>query len=112
MKSLIDNYVSTIVFVIILFAIASFSTVEMQVMAARHVHSSAVNQIQSSYYTVDIDSINDRIAELYPGCGWYVESTVVNSVNNRQDRLVTLHYSVKLPMFGLTRDGIIEGYAR
>lgn len=112
MRSLIDNYVSTIVFVIIIFAIASFSTVEMQVLAARHIHSSAVNQIQSSYYTVDIDAINDRIEQLYPGCNWYVESDVISTVNSRQDRLVTLHYNVKLPLFGLSKDGTIEGYAR
>lgn len=112
MKTLIDNYVSTIVFVIIIFAIASFSTVEMQVLAARSVHSSAVSQIQSSYYTVDIDSINAKIEEILPGSGWYIESTVLNTVNNRQDRLVTLHYKVSLPLFGVSRDGIIQGYAR
>lgn len=111
MKSLFDNFVSTIVFVVIIFTIVAFSTIEMQIMSARHIHSSAINQIQSSYYMVDIDAINDKIHETYPN-SWYIESTIVNSVNNRQDRLVTMHYEVKIPVFGVTQSGVIEGYAR
>ena len=112
MKSLFDNFVSTIFFVIIVFAITSFTTLEMQLMSARHIHSSAINQIQSSYYTVDIDKINEKIKEMYPSGDWYIESTVINAVNTRQDRLVTLHYKVTLPLFDISKSGKIEGYAR
>ena len=112
MKSLFDNFVSTIFFVIMVFALSSFSIVEMQLISARHIHTSVINQIQSSYYMVDIDKINERIAELYPSGGWYVESTVINAINTRQDRLVTLHYKVYLPFFNIEQSGIIEGYAR
>lgn len=111
MKSMFDNFVSTIIFIIIVFGIVSFSTVEMQIMAARQIHSSAINQIQSSYYMVDVDAINDKIHESYPST-WYIESQVINSVNNRQDRLVTMHYEVSLPLFGISQPGVIEGYAR
>ena len=58
-----------------------------------------------------IDKINERIAELYPSGEWYVESTVINAINTRQDRLVTLHYKVFLPLFNIEQSGIIEGYA-
>ena len=111
-KSLFDNFVSTIFFVVMVFALSSFSIVEMQLMSARHIHTSVINQIQSSYYMVDIDKINERIAELYPSGEWYVESTVINAINTRQDRLVTLHYKVFLPLFNIEQSGIIEGYAR
>lgn len=110
MKSLFDNFVSCIIFVVIIFAIASFSVTEMQIMTARHVHTSVVNQIQSSYYAVDIDAINDKLHATYPD--WEVTSTVVNTVNDRQDRLVTLRYKVVLPLFGLEKWGQIDGYAR
>lgn len=112
MKSLIDNFISTIIFVVIVFTVSSFTVVEMQLMSARHIHSSAINQIQSSYYMVDIDEINKKIKEYYPSGDWYIESQVINSVYNRQDRLVTLHYKVLLPLFNIEQDGIIEGYAR
>ena len=112
LKSIFDNFVSTIFFVIIVFAISSFIIVEMQLLSARHIHSSAINQIQSSYYMVDIDKINEKIEEMYPSGDWYIESTVINSVHTRQDRLVKLHYSVKLPLFQIQKNGVIEGYAR
>lgn len=111
MKSMFDNFVSTIIFVVIVFAIACFSTVEMQIMTARQLHSSAINQIQSSYYMVDVSKINDKIHETYPD-SWYIESSVINSVNSRQDRLVTMHYTIELPLFGINQEGVIEGYAR
>lgn len=112
MKSLIDSFVSTIIFVVIVFAVSSFSVVEMQLMSARHIHSSAINQIQSSYYMVDIEKINEKILEMYPSGDWYVESQIIQSVYNRQDRLVTLHYKIILPLFNIEKNGIIEGYAR
>ena len=110
MKSLVDNFVSCIVFVVILFGITSFSVVEMQIMTARHIHTSVVNQVQSSYYKVDIGAINDKLYEQFPT--WEITSTEVNSVNDRQDRLIKLRYQVVLPMFGLTKEGVIDGYAR
>ena len=127
MKSMIDNFVSVIVFVVIIFGIASFSVVEMQIMTARHIHTAVVNQIQASYYKVDLgcentheacmasggessDTINRKLHEQFPD--WYVTSEVLNSVNDRQDRLVTLHYKVILPMFGIVKTGEIDGYAR
>ena len=112
MKSIFDNFVSTIFFVIIVFVISSFTIVEMQLMSARHIHASAINQIQSSYYMVDIDKINEKIKELYPGGDWFIESKVISAINNRQDRLVTLHYKVYLPLFSIEKEGVIEGYAR
>lgn len=112
MKSLFDNFVSIIIFVVLIFSISSFTVLEMQLMSARHIHSSAINQIQSSYYMVDIDKINEKIKTIYPSGDWYIESVVINSINSRQDRLVTLHYKVALPLFNIEKAGIIEGYAR
>lgn len=112
MKTLFDNFVSCIIFIVMIFAFASFSTTEMQILSARHIHTSAINQIQASYYTADIDAINEKIKESYPDGSWYIESMVINSVNSRQDRLVTLHYKVVMPLFGISQTGTIEGYAR
>ena len=111
MKSIFDNFISTIIFVVIVFAITSFTLLEMQLVSARHIHSSAINQIQSSYYSVDINAINDKISDLYND-DWFIECQTVNAVNNREDRLVTLHYKVTLPLFGIEKDGVIQGYAR
>lgn len=128
MKTLIDNFVSCVVFVIIIFGIASFSLVGMQIMTARRIHTSVINQIQSSYYKVDVgcentksactadgatereSSLNGQLHKKYPD--WYITKQTVKAVNDRKDEVVTLHYKVVLPLFGVTKEGEIDGYAR
>lgn len=83
---------------------------EIQIMSARHLHTSVINQIQSSYYAVNDTELNQAIQAKMPG--WYVETKTVNSVADRQDRLVTLHYKVYIPLLGIEKDGQIDGYAR
>lgn len=110
MDSIIKNYIGMLLTVIGIYILASFGFVQMQIMTARHVHTAVINQIQSSYYAVDVDAINDKIHETYPD--WQITSTVVNSVNNRQDRLVSLDYKIVMPLFGIEKTGKIDGYAR
>lgn len=110
MKSLIETFVSCFFLVLIVFTISSFSVAGMQIMTARHYHTSIINQIQASYYGVDIQAINNKLHETCPN--WNVTSTVVKSVNNRQDRMVTLTYEVVLPLFNIKKEGRIDGYAR
>lgn len=128
MRSLIDNFVTCVVFIAIIFGISSFSIVEMQIMTARHIHTSVINQVQSSYYNVEFGceavadecpdsgtevarrTINGQLHERFPD--WYVTQEVVETTADRKDVLVTLHYKVVLPLFGLTKEGAIDGYAR
>ena len=110
MKGIIETFVGCIHLVLVVFTISSFSVAGMQIMMARHYHTSIINQIQASYYEVDINEINKKLKEVCPT--WNVTSTVINSVNNRQDRLVTLTYNVSLPLFNITKKGQIDGYAR
>lgn len=110
MDSIFKNYVGIILTFLGFYILASIGFVQMQVTGARRLHTAVVSQVQSSYYAVDIDAINDKIHESYPN--WQVTSTVVNSVNNRQDRLITLNYNIVLPLFGIETTGQIDGYAR
>lgn len=113
MRSLVDNFVTIIVFVIIIFTIISFATVEMQLVSARHLHSSAVNQVQSSFYEVDADDLNAQMAssEAFPA-SWHFDVEPVPTMGTRTDRLVRLTYTVVVPIFGIEKEGVIEGYAR
>lgn len=110
MKSLFDNYVSLIVYVIIIFGITSFSIMEMQIINARHIHTAVVNQIQDSYYQVDINKLNEKLHESFPS--WNITSEIIKGNGDREDRLITLDYEVFLPVFSITKAGRIEGYAR
>ena len=109
MKSLFENFVNCVVFVVMIFTVAAFSTTEMQVMTARHIHTSIVNQYQSSYHTLNIDAVNEKLHKSYPN--WEVTVTPVDSTLDRETALVTLKYDVVMPVFGLERTGQIDGYA-
>ena len=60
MKGIIETFVGCIYLVLVVFTISSFSVAGMQIMMARHYHTSIINQIQASYYEVDINEINKK----------------------------------------------------
>lgn len=92
-----------------IFSITAFTMTEMEIMTARHIHTSVVNQYQSSYHTLNIDAINGRLQETFPS--WEITVTPVDSTMDRETALVTLKYTVVLPVFGIERTGQIDGYA-
>lgn len=109
MKSLFENFVNTVIFILMIFTIAGFTMTEMQVMTARHMHTSVVNQYQTSYHTIDIDAINQQLHETFPK--WEFTITPVNSMPNSETVVVTLKYNVVLPVFGIEKTAEIDGYA-
>lgn len=106
-----EHMVTTLIMIVILFVFTSIMLCELQIENARNIHTTAINQIQSSYYTADIEGVNLQLQEKF-GDGWSLTATKINSVNSRQDYLVTLNYKVYMPIFNISRTGIIQGYAR
>lgn len=111
MKNIMEHMVTTLIMIVILFVFTSIMLCELQIENARNIHTTAINQIQSSYYTADIEGVNLQLQEKF-GDGWSLTATKINSVNSRQDYLVTLNYKVYMPIFNISRTGIIQGYAR
>lgn len=110
MKNLVDSYVTIILFTIMIFAIASFGTLQMQILCARHLHNSVVDMFQNSFYSISIEDINKEIQKSFPL--WHVESKMIESVGSRQSHLVTLHYNIVLPIFGIEEKGMLNAYAK
>lgn len=110
MKHMFENMISMIILVILMFVLSSLLIVNMQIQTARRVHASVIEQYQTSYYTVDLNAINNKLQEQYPD--WSVSATVIDSVNTRKDTEVTLKYYVVVPVFNITKEGTISGYAR
>ena len=110
MKNLIDNYITIILYTILIYTIASFTIVEMQICTARHLHNEIIDILQSSYFHVSDNEINEKINDYFPT--WEMKSTAINSTLDRQSRLVALHYEVVFPVFGIKKEGVIEGYAK
>lgn len=110
MKNLIDNYVTVVLFTFLFYLLVSFGVVQMQIVGARHLHVGVIDTIQSSYFNVSIDQINDEIQSMYPS--WYVEVEPVEAVANRKSQLVRLCYEVVWPLVGIKKEGTLEGYAK
>lgn len=110
MKHMFENMVSMIILVILMFVLSSLLIVNMQIQTARRVHASVIEQYQTSYYTVDLDAINDKLQKQYPD--WQITATVLDNVKTRKDTEVTLTYYVVVPVFNITKQGTISGYAR
>lgn len=110
MRNLFDNLINVFGLLIMIFVCSVFALSELQLMTARHLHTSIVNQIQSSYYSVSTAEINRAVQEKFPD--WRVETELINSVADRQDKIVKLHYTVKIPLFNISKDGEISGFAR
>jgi len=109
-KNLYEHMVTAMVMVLMMFAFTSVLYGEMQIVNARRIFTSAVNAIQSSYYTVNVDNMNAKIKEVFPS--WSLEVEPQSTVGTRKDYLVKLNYTVDVPIFNIHKDGIIEGHAR
>ena len=116
MRQMFDSFVSLIIFIMIVFGIVSFSVAEMQVMTARRIHTAVVNQVQSSYYNVDVNKLKQSFGSHREAgadkANWVVSVTPVKTVADRKDSLVTLKYRIILPVFNVAEEGQIDGYAR
>lgn len=110
MKHLFENMISMIILVILMFVLSSFLIVSMQIQTARRVHASAIEQYQTTYYTVDLDAINAQLQEQYPD--WEITVKEIDSAKTRKDVEITLDYYVVVPVFNITKEGTITGYAR
>lgn len=110
MKQIFENMVSEIIVIIILFVLNTYTLIDSQVLTARRIHASAMDQIQASYYTVNVDDLNERIHEKYPK--WTLSIEPLSTYKTRKEYRVVLVYQVAIPLFNIVKPGIIEGYVR
>lgn len=133
MKTLIEHMGTLFVLMLILFVLTSVMTIETQIASARRLHTSIISQIQSSYYTADIEEMNWQLHQTYnQKCVYTYEDTADGHIagqeyvdycwritvkedtvlNIRKNQIVTLDYAVQIPMFDTVKQGKIEGYVR
>ncbi len=108
MKSMFEYMTTMIITIILVFVFTTIISVGTQMLNARLVHTSAIERLQSSYYSFDPNSLlnDDRYQE------WSFEIREENSVNTRKDYFVNLNYKINLPLFTSKIDANISGYAR
>ena len=105
---MIEHMSTMVVMMILVFVFTIIISVGLQIMNARLIHSSAIEQIQSSYYNVSVDDLNAQVEK-----GWSFEVKQLQAVNTRRDYEVILHYLIQLPLFSRSAlKGTLVGYAR
>lgn len=110
MKTLMEHMVTEIILITIIFVFTAFTIVDMQTLAARRVHTAAIDQMQATYYSLNEDDFNEELHKTYPN--WNISFTELNSLNTRKEYLVTLDYEIIMPILNLKKQGTLEGYAR
>lgn len=116
MKNFFETFTTAVLLCTIIFATVSLMVTQMQLVSARETHSKLLYAVQES----DEDSINDiyGLREQLQNSvrtvnkDWTVDIKRLESSNSRDYYLVTLQYSINVPLFGNVARGKIEGYAR
>lgn len=110
MKIIFEHMTTELMLIVMLFVFSVFSIIDAQVLAARRIHASVVDQMQASYYSVDIDAYNEALQEKYPD--WKITVTELDTYETRKEYIVELEYEVIVPMFNITKNQTISGYVR
>ena len=110
MKSVIPTYILIIGFSILMLASSSLIAFQLQITGARNFHTNAISRIQSSYYSsAAITDLQGKASDR----GYKLEVQDISVYpDDRKDILVTLSYDAYMPLFGVTKHGIIEGFAK
>lgn len=116
MKNFFETFTTAVLLCTIIFATVSLMVTQMQLVSARETHSKLLYAVQES----DEDSVNDiyGLREQLQNSvrtvnkDWTVDIKRLESSNSRDYYLVTLNYSINVPLFGNVARGKIEGYAR
>lgn len=116
MKNFIESFITIVLLTCVVFASVSLMVSEAELVAAREMHSMVLRTVQES----DIDAINDMSSlqqQLNNSVqskhkNWSTNIKKLESSNSRDYYLVTLNYTIDVPIFGTVNKGKIEGYAR
>ena len=109
MKITISGYIMMIMIAIITVLSGSYIAIQLQIVAARNYNYAVIDRIQASNFSPNIvnEILDESVIDGYP-----TTVTDVTLYEDKKDVLVTTIYSIKFPLFGITKEGTIEGYAR
>lgn len=138
MKLLIESYISIFIITLSILICSSFITAEMDMNNARDFHASCVALIETTDFDEEIISncikeAKDRgytldVAEIKPSqfvcsdCGIFYDSNLYSCPNCNSTNIdsysmsrlysVELEYSINIKILGISKIGLINGYAR
>ena len=116
MKHFIESFVTAVLLVSVIFATVSLMTAQAEMVAARETHSNLLQSVQSSDATTieDLGTLENQLNESVrvKHKNWFVTISKLESANSRDYYMVTLDYTIDIPLFGKVAHGKINGYAK
>lgn len=116
MKNFVESFVTVVIMACIVFASVSLMSAEAELVTARETHSMVLRTVQESDVDAlsDISSLQQQLNDSIQAkhSNWTTTIEKIQSSNYRDFYLVTLNYSVNIPLFGAVSRGKIQGYAR
>ena len=115
MKNFFETFTTAVLLATVIFATVSLMTAEAELVTARETHRSLLQAVQESD-SASVDDVYGLVVQLDTSVkskhkNWSVDINKLESSNSRDYYLVTLQYSIDVPLFGTVAKGKIEGYA-
>lgn len=116
MKNFIESFITIVLLTCVVFASVSLMVSEAELVTAREMHAMVLRTVQESDIDAikDMDSLQQQLNDSVQAKhrNWSTVIKKLESSNSRDYYLVTLNYTIYIPLFGTVSKGKIEGYAR
>ena len=116
MKNFLETFTTAILLAVTIFAVTSLMFAEAELVAARETHGQILHAVQTSdeEATDDLYSLRVQLNNSVKAThkNWNVDISKLESSNSRDYLLVTLYYTIDVPLFGNVVQGRIQGYAK
>lgn len=116
MKNFLETFTTAILLALTIFAVTSLMFAEAELVAARETHGMLLNAVQTSdpesvedVYGLRVQ-LNSSVKAAHKN--WNVDISKLESSNSRDYYLVTLYYTIDIPLFGNVISSKIQGYAK
>ena len=109
MKTTITGYIVMILIALTTILSGGYIAMQLQIVAARNYNNAIIDRIQASNFSPNI------IAEIVSTAaedGYPTTVTDFTLYEDKRDVLVSTSYTIRFTLFGIEKEGIIEGYAR
>lgn len=116
MKHFIESFVTAVLLVTIIFAVTSLMVAQAELVGARETHSQLLQAVQTSDVSTidDLAYLNEQLNSSVRAKhkNWYVVVSKMEASNSRDYYMVSLNYTINIPLFGKVATGKIDGYAK
>ena len=115
-KNFIESYVTAILLTLVVMIMVTLVSLESSIVAAREVHSECWNTVETSELNSEEDvvrlenQLNEAVKARHSG--WNISIETLRTGNERDHYLVTLDYTITVPLLKIQTNSRIQSYAQ